>query len=103
ELGEVVEQPAEARAVAAAGGVESAAAAVEEEHLEPRGGERLAGARVPPAVAADAVDEHEPGPRRPGRGVPAVVERVAVGGAEDMHRARASGGREPPEWAGGLG
>ena len=52
--------------VAAVGGVQPAAAAVEEEDLEPGLREPPARPRVPPAVAADAVDEDEPGRGRPG-------------------------------------
>src|SRR5690606_2965049 len=82
ELGHVVEQSAKVRRVAPVRRVQPGAATVQKEHLEAGFGEHAARASVPPTVAADAVDEHEPRAGRPAGGIVAEVEAITIGSEE---------------------
>ena len=78
ELGDVVEQAAEARRVAAVLFVQAGAAPVEEGDGEARLGQAPAGVLVPAAVTLDAVDADDVRTRLGGRVVAAVLPAVAV-------------------------
>src|SRR6185312_15871341 len=71
------------------------AAAIEKVDVEAGPGKLLTGMLVPPAVAADAVNEHEPRQRRAARGVMAVIERVTIRRAKCVKTFQLSRGINP--------
>src|SRR6516165_2706405 len=93
EVGDIVEQSAEGRRIAARLGILPGAAAVQKRYGEAGLAQPATRSYIPTGVALDAMHEHHPAARRAGGGVIAEMAAITVAGGVGPQRESRTGRR----------